>query len=289
MGNLKDLSNPFPPEDVEWFIGVTNKDKTQGMAIPFITNRAVQDRLDEVCGIEGWRNEYKSLGDRDIIGANGELTAKKSSQLCGISVWSEIRKEWITKWDGAEESDIEAIKGSLSSAMKRAAVQFGIGRYLYKLESPWVAIEQRGRSYVMKADQKIIMPPWAMPGASGTPGPNDSRKPTVQTIGYNAPPQQAPQPAPQQSPHYPYTAPPQPAPKYTYPAPSQPAPQQAGRAGTLSDKQVNRALRKGEAAGQTEANIKQWIMANYGVDEIKNLNRQQYDELCAALDRNRIQ
>lgn len=281
MGNLKDLSNPFPPEDVEWFIGVTNKDKTQGMAIPFITNRAVQDRLDEVCGIEGWRNEYKSLGDRDIIGANGELTAKKSSQLCGISVWSETRKEWITKWDGAEESDIEAIKGSLSSAMKRAAVQFGIGRYLYKLESPWVAIEQRGRSYVMKADQKIIMPPWAMPGASGTPGPNDSRKPTVQTIGYNAPP--APAPAPQQAP----------APQYA-PQPPQatvqpPQGQQAGRAGTLSEKQVYRALRKGEAAGQTEASIKQWIKTNYGIDEIKNLSRQQYDELCAALDRNRIQ
>lgn len=279
MGNLKALSEPFAPEDVEWFIGVTNKDKTQGMAIPFITNRAVQDRLDEVCGIEGWRNEYKSLGDRDIIGANGELTAKKSSQLCGISVWSEARKEWITKWDGAEESDIEAIKGSLSSAMKRAAVQFGIGRYLYKLESPWVAIEQRGRSYVMRADQKIIMPAWAMPGASGTPGPNDSRKPTVQTIGYNAP-------APQQEPQY---AAPQYAPQPQQAPVQQPQGQQAGRAGTLSDKQVYRALRKGEAAGKTEADIKVWIQSKYGIGEIKNLSRQQYDELCAALDRNRIQ
>lgn len=274
MGNLKDLSNPFPPEDVEWFIGVTTQDKSKGLAIPFITNRAVQDRLDEVCGITGWRNEYKSLGYRDVMGENGELTSRKSSQLCGISVWSNDRGEWITKWDGAEESDIEAIKGSLSSAMKRAAVQFGIGRYLYKLESPWVEIEKRGRSYVIKSNQKIIMPPWAMPGGSGTPGPNDSRKPTVQVIGYNAPPDQTQQSAPAQQPQQ---------------APQQSTGQQAGRVSTLSDKQVNRALRKGEAAGQTKDDITFWIEKKYGVKEIKQLNRQQYDELCAALDRNRIQ
>ena len=290
MGNLKDLSNPFPPEDVEWFIGATSKDKTRGLAIPFITNRAVMDRLDQVCGITGWRNEFKNLGDRDIIGADGQLMAKKSSQLCGISIWSNDRQEWITKWDGAEESDIEAIKGSLSSAMKRAAVQFGIGRYLYKLESPWVEIEQRGRSYVMKANQKIVMPPWAMPGGSGIPGPNDSREPEVLIAGYDynapyqAPPAQRPQPAPQTPPQAPQTPPQTPQ-----NAPQQGNGQPAGRVTTLSPKQVYRAIRKAEAAGKTEADVKLWIKNKYGIDVIEHLNRQQYDELCAALDRNRIQ
>lgn len=283
MGNLKELSAPFPPEDVEWFIGATTKDKTRGLAIPFITNRAVMDRLDSVCGITGWRNEYKNLGDRDIIGADGQLMARKSSQLCGISIWSSDRKEWITKWDGAEESDIEAIKGSLSSAMKRAAVQFGIGRYLYKLDSPWVEIEKRGNSYVIKANQKIIMPPWAMPGGSGTPGPNDNRTPTVQIIGLDY---GAPQPTP---PQYNQAPPAQRPPQQGQNGQGQPPGQQTGRVTTLSDKQVIRALKKGEAAGQSEEDIKFWIHKKYGVDDMKKLNRQQYDELCAALDRNRIQ
>ena len=38
---------------------------------------------------------------------------------------------WISKSDGADDSNIEGAKGGLSDAFKRAAVKFGIGRYLY--------------------------------------------------------------------------------------------------------------------------------------------------------------
>lgn len=279
MGELRKLAAPFAPEDVEWFIGVTTKEKDKGLAIPFITNRAVQERLDDVCGIDGWKNEYKTLGEREIFDYNNQLTGKKTSQLCGISIWSEKRQEWITKWDGAEESDIEAIKGSLSSAMKRAAVQFGIGRYLYYLDSPWVEIEQKGRSYTIKANQKIVLPGWALPGGTGKPGPNDPKRPTVEAIGYNAP--QRPQ-EPQQRPQA------QPAGEN----PQQNAgPAQTGnrQAGKLTPKQVSRAIAKMHAANQTMDDVTLWIEKKYGVKAIEDLERQQYDELCAALDRARVQ
>lgn len=272
MGDLKKLSDPFDAEDVEWFISATTKDKTRGLAVAFITNRAVQERLDAVCGPDGWKNEYKTLGERDIY-ENNEFAGKKSSQLCGISIWSEQRKEWITKWDGAEESDIEAIKGSLSSAMKRSAVQWGIGRYLYYLDSPWVEIEQKGKSYVIKPNQQIILPGWALPGGSGKPGVNDQKTPTVKMMGYNA----APAPQQPQQPQQPQGA------------PSQQQPQQNQQAGKLTAKQVDRALRKGDAAGQTKEDILFWIEKKYGAKAIEDLSRQQYDELCAALDRSRIQ
>ncbi len=35
---------------------------------------------------------------------------------------------------GCRETQVEAVKGGRSGAMKRAAVQWGIGRYLYNLE-----------------------------------------------------------------------------------------------------------------------------------------------------------
>jgi hypothetical protein len=53
--------------------------------------------------------------------------------MCGISV--KIENEWVTKYDGAENTQVEAVKGGLSSSMKRTAVQFGIGRYLYHLDA----------------------------------------------------------------------------------------------------------------------------------------------------------
>jgi len=43
----------------------------------------------------------------------------------------------VTKWDGADNTDIESVKGGLSDSMKRAAVQWGMGRYLYALDEGW--------------------------------------------------------------------------------------------------------------------------------------------------------
>ncbi len=51
-------------------------------------------------------------------------------------------------------SDIESVKGGLSDSMKRAAVEWGIGRYLYGMTQKWVSIEQRGKGYVICNDER---------------------------------------------------------------------------------------------------------------------------------------
>ena len=139
-----ELARPFAPEDLEWRIQVTTQDKSKGLAVPYVTNRAIQDRLDDVVGPENWRNDYKPWHKGD----------KKEAQLCGISIYLEDRKEWLTKWDGAEDTDIEPVKGGLSDSMKRAAVQFGIGRVLYKMNTVWVQIEQKGKSFIIKDQER---------------------------------------------------------------------------------------------------------------------------------------
>ena len=53
--------------------------------------------------------------------------------------------EWVWREDGAENTDIEAVKGGLSNAMKRAGSALGIGRYLYRLPQQWVRLDERGR------------------------------------------------------------------------------------------------------------------------------------------------
>jgi hypothetical protein len=113
----KQLQEPFSYEDIEWRAqqtGVTADGKPWAMVLAYVTNRAIQTRLDDVFGPDGWGNEYKP-------GPTGGV-------ICGITA------KGVTKWDGSDTTDIEATKGGLSSSMKRAGSQWGIGRYLYKLD-----------------------------------------------------------------------------------------------------------------------------------------------------------
>jgi hypothetical protein len=123
---VKKLTDKFIPEDIEWRIGRSGEKNGNvwAVALAYVTNRAIQSRLDEVCGPLNWQNEYKEW--------------QGQSQICGISIWDENKKTWVTKWDGADATRIDATKGGLSGAMKRAAVQWGIGRYLYQLTETFV-------------------------------------------------------------------------------------------------------------------------------------------------------
>ena len=146
---FSELSKPFEQSDIEWRAGATNQDKTRALALAYITSRAVMDRLDEVVGPENWRDEYQPGPDGGLI--------------CGLSL--RLDEEWVTKWDGAENTLVEEVKGGLSGAYKRAAVKWGIGRYLYKLDTVWVPCEMTGKSVVLKLTPPL--PNWALPPDSG--------------------------------------------------------------------------------------------------------------------------
>jgi hypothetical protein len=133
------LIAPLPAHEVEWRMAQTGikKDGTPwGKVLCYLTNRAVMNRLDSVFGPLGWRNEYRL---ETITHAEKQLTVC----LCGISVEVAVDR-WVTKWDGAEPTDIETGKGALSDSMKRAAVQWGIGRYLYDLGESWATFTPDG-------------------------------------------------------------------------------------------------------------------------------------------------
>jgi hypothetical protein len=142
------LAKPFSATDVEWRIQHATKDKSRGFAVPYLRSRAIQVRLDEVVGPYNWKPEYKPW---HTVTATNKTTA---SQLCGLSVFCEARGEWIQKWDGAENTDIEAVKGGISDSFKRAAVLWGIGRYLYSMDGVWVDLEE-GKS-IKKAEYQRL-------------------------------------------------------------------------------------------------------------------------------------
>jgi hypothetical protein len=136
---IKRLQEPFSFKDVEWKIQCATKDKDRGMAVAYLNSRAIQTRLDEIIGAGNWKNSY--------------VPWQNNAQLCGLSIYNSERGEWVTKYDGADKTDIEPVKGGLSDSFKRAACLWGIGRYLYELGGVWVEIEPRGNSSVIKQDQ----------------------------------------------------------------------------------------------------------------------------------------
>lgn len=148
MSELRDiykkLCAPFPPEQIHWRVGSTNKDKTQGIALAYIDARNVMRRLDLTVGPQKWEDDYKEVMGRLV---------------CNLRVC--LDGEWVTKSDGAGDTQVEAEKGGLSDAFKRAGVKFGIGRYLYDLPTVWVPLEQRGRSHVIT--KPPALPEWALP------------------------------------------------------------------------------------------------------------------------------
>lgn len=177
------LRAPFPHRDIEWRIGRAGKKggSVWAKCLAYITNRAIQDRLDEVCGPENWRNEYQP-------GPTGGL-------LCGISI--RVDGEWVTKWDGADNTEIEAIKGGLSGAMKRAAVQWGIGRYLYNLPEGWANVHEHGAYFGrLPKDQggdsfkwdPPALPDWARPGGDGRYAEPEADPETGEVPDLSAPP-----------------------------------------------------------------------------------------------------
>jgi Rad52/22 family double-strand break repair protein len=121
------LSAPFLTDYIEWRIGSMNAEKTRGLPLAYIDARAVMDRLDSACGIDGWQCRYQINGTKTV---------------CELGIRMPDR-EWIWKADGAGDTDFEAEKGALSDAFKRVAVRFGVGRYLYELKSGWIVLENK--------------------------------------------------------------------------------------------------------------------------------------------------
>ena len=137
--DVRKLKEEFPEGDIEWRIqksGKSEKGNIWAIIVAYITNRAIQDRLDAVCGPENWQNHYDSGPDGGV--------------LCGIEIFITEERS-IIKWDGAENTNIEAVKGGLSDSMKRAAVQWGIGRYLYSWSEEFAVI---GDNYSHRAKLK---------------------------------------------------------------------------------------------------------------------------------------
>lgn len=103
------LKKPFKPEEIHYRKGPGGKE------LAYINARDVMKRLDDVVGSHNWKTVYRPCGSTRVT--------------CELSI--RIEGEWVTKSDGAGETQIEGEKGIFSDAFKRAGAAWGVGRHLY--------------------------------------------------------------------------------------------------------------------------------------------------------------
>lgn len=186
------LAEPFEAHEVKWRVGGGNT------FLAYIDARQVIERLNYVVGAENWYDEYspisfKNTQIKDVTSlhkvaqqvreegrSEDEVFWKNNNVITSLKDKSYSQFEYtdisyggvkcsltvlgLTKQDVGSVSLADQFKGAHSDALKRAAVKFGIGLYLYDLKNLEGGFAQRGRVLTPPT-----LPDWAIPVKRGDP------------------------------------------------------------------------------------------------------------------------
>jgi hypothetical protein len=142
---LQALAAPFGEDELRW--KPQQVSGTRCLAVPYLDARAVMDRLDAVFGLS-WSDAYDTL-------PNGSVVCRLEVPIDGKPV---VKCDVGSPSDQPDEGD--RLKAAFSDALKRAAVKFGLGRYIYRLPRFWTDYDPQRRE--IKAVPQL--PAWAIPG-----------------------------------------------------------------------------------------------------------------------------
>lgn len=124
------LTAPINANEVEWRIQFGGKSASANTrVVPYISNRAVIRRFNAAFTPTGWSSTTRFI-ETSIVDYNGVVKSVNGA-ICTLSVL--VDGVWVSREDGAQLTDIEPLKGGISDAMKRAAVQWGVGLELYDM------------------------------------------------------------------------------------------------------------------------------------------------------------
>src|SRR6266446_8688525 len=151
----KRLAAPFPPKEIKCRPGLVKGNRA--LALFYCDSRMVQDRLDDVLGIGNWSDQYEYLPDGSVA--------------CRLSI--RLGDEWIVKSDVGGPSEQpdggDRLKAAVSDALKRTAVKWGIGRYLYGLGKVWADYDPQRKWFTQPPRVPNVAEPEDHGPASGAP------------------------------------------------------------------------------------------------------------------------
>jgi hypothetical protein len=135
-----------PLDQVEWRVDSKPTDSTAKFSrcryVPYVNARIVQRLLDEWVGPFGWSDEYQP-----------DTLAGQSGLWCYLTI------NGVTKRDFGVPSNMEAAKGLVSDAFKRAAcLKWGVAWNVYDLPTLWgpckVSVKNNGEAVAWFDDDK---------------------------------------------------------------------------------------------------------------------------------------
>lgn len=161
------LEAPFA--EIQWKIQAASKDGTKGMVVGYIDARDVAERLDST-GVT-WSDTYTVL-----------QMASTWVVECKLTI------DGVTRSDVGTGDGEESAKSAYSDAFKRAAVKFGVGRYLYNIPTSWMPIENKqitaeSLSKLQAAYKRLL-------SAHGTTAPTAPAQPAKPVVEASAPVQE---------------------------------------------------------------------------------------------------
>ena len=143
------LANPFEVGEVKFKPQMVKGNRA--LAMGYVDARVIQDRLDEVVGVENWQDRYEIVADGSVV--------------CRLRI--KLGDRWVVKTDVGSPSEQpdggDRLKAAFSDALKRAAVKFGVGRYLYRLPAQWADYDPVKKQFV----QPPQLPAFAQPKSAG--------------------------------------------------------------------------------------------------------------------------
>jgi hypothetical protein len=138
--------------------GEVKQRQQAGRTLSYVTARTVQNRLDSVLGAENWWNEFVKQDEHSVV---CKLTIR-------LPDGSTVTKADAGGYAGMSDQGDDD-KSGYSDALKRAAVMFGVSRYLYRDGVPEFVRE-------------------AIPAGSGHHAPPAEASRTLPTLGKTGPP-----------------------------------------------------------------------------------------------------
>jgi hypothetical protein len=161
------LIEPFDPGEIKWRVTATSTHQTnrgpqkRGQLVAYADQRAYTDRLNEVFGEWGWTRSYdvqvaqnferRAPGDQKRTAVAAKVVVVSKVTIHGLGSHTGVGEEWADDQNAATRAEAQAFK--------RACACFGLGRYLYDLDTVWVDLDQYNRPV-----RTPNLPDWALPG-----------------------------------------------------------------------------------------------------------------------------
>jgi hypothetical protein len=138
-----ELTKPFPVSRHKWRVLNVSKAGDKATWYVYVDARDVAERLDEA-GVE-WSDDYEIV----------TLTDSLCVAQCRLTVDGQTRTDVGSDSAQSRDSEGNYIKGAYSDALKRAAVKFGVARYLYRLTSVYLPIDPKFKQFTKESEARI--------------------------------------------------------------------------------------------------------------------------------------